>query len=75
MNWLQSKLNNRRPLFRIRDIEDNTIGLDLDIRKTLVVCKVASELDSESLGAYVISQANTASDVQAVVLLQSSNNC
>lgn len=70
LNWLQSELNNRRPLFRIRDIEDNTIGLDLDIRKTLMVYKVASELDSESLGAYVISQANTASDVLAVMLLQ-----
>jgi phosphoenolpyruvate carboxylase len=70
LNWLQSELNNRRPLFRIRDIEANTIGLDPDIRKTLMVYKVASELDSESLGAYVISQANTASDVLAVMLLQ-----
>jgi phosphoenolpyruvate carboxylase len=70
LNWLQSELNNRRPLFRIRDVEANTIGLDPDIRKTLMVYKVASELDPESLGAYVISQANTASDVLAVMLLQ-----
>ncbi len=70
LNWLQSELNNKRPLFRIRDIETNTMGLDPDIRKTLMVYKVASELDSESLGAYVISQANTASDVLAVMLLQ-----
>jgi phosphoenolpyruvate carboxylase len=70
LNWLQSELNNRRPLFRIRDIEANTIGLDPDIRKTLMVYKVASELEPESLGAYVISQANTASDVLAVMLLQ-----
>lgn len=70
LNWLQSELNNRRPLFRIRDIEANTIGLDPDIRKTLMVYKVVSELESESLGAYVISQANTASDVLAVMLLQ-----
>jgi phosphoenolpyruvate carboxylase len=70
LNWLQSELNNKRPLFRIRDIEDNLLGLDPDIRKTLMVFKVASELDSESLGAYVISQANTASDVLLVMLLQ-----
>ena len=70
LNWLQSELNNRRPLFRIRDIEANTLGLDPDTRKTLMVYKVASELGPESLGAYVISQANTASDVLAVMLLQ-----
>ena len=70
LNWLQSEINNRRPLFRIRDIESNRIGLDPDVRKTLMVYKVASELDPESLGAYVISQANTASDVLAVMLLQ-----
>jgi phosphoenolpyruvate carboxylase len=70
LNWLQSELNNRRPLFRIRDIEANAIGLDPDTRKTLMVFKVASELEAESLGAYVISQANTASDVLAVMLLQ-----
>ena len=70
LNWLQSELNNRRPLFRIRDIESNRIGLDPDVRKTLMVYKVAAELDSESLGAYVISQSNTASDVLAVMLLQ-----
>jgi phosphoenolpyruvate carboxylase len=70
LNWLQQELNSRRPLFRIRDIEQNNLGLDPDTRKTLMVYKVASELDSESLGAYVISQANTASDVLAVQLLQ-----
>lgn len=67
---MQAELNNKRPLFRIGDIVRNTIGLDPDIRKTLMVYKVASELDPESLGAYVISQANTASDVLAVMLLQ-----
>jgi len=70
LNWLQSELTTKRPLFRIGEIVQNTIGLDPDVRKTLMVYKVASELDSESLGAYVISQANTASDVLAVMLLQ-----
>lgn len=70
LSWLQAELNSKRPLFRITDIVSNNFGLDPDIRKTLMVYKVASELDSESLGAYVISQANTASDVLAVMLLQ-----
>lgn len=35
-----------------------------------MVYRVISNLDPESLGAYVISQANTASDVLAVMLLQ-----
>jgi len=70
LNWLHQELNSRRPLFRIRDIEQNNLNLDPDTRKTLMVYKVISELDSESLGAYVISQANTASDVLAVMLLQ-----
>mmetsp|Transcript_54586 Transcript_54586/g.115958 ORF Transcript_54586/g.115958 Transcript_54586/m.115958 type:complete len:1033 (+) Transcript_54586:269-3367(+) len=70
LNWLQSEINSKRPLFRIRDVETNTMGLDPDVRKTLMVYKVASELEPESLGAYVISQANTASDVLAVMLLQ-----
>lgn len=70
LNWLQSELNSKRPLFRMSDVELNTMGLDPDVKKTLMVYKVASELDPESLGAYVISQANTASDVLAVMLLQ-----
>ncbi|KAL7550662.1 hypothetical protein ACHAWF_013881 [Thalassiosira exigua] len=70
LNWLQSELSSRRPLFRIRDIESEEMGLGPEVTKTLMVFKVASELDSESLGAYVISQANTASDVLAVMLLQ-----
>eukprot|EP00581_Thalassiosira_minuscula_P027872 CAMPEP_0183750898 /NCGR_PEP_ID=MMETSP0739-20130205/1395_1 /TAXON_ID=385413 /ORGANISM="Thalassiosira miniscula, Strain CCMP1093" /LENGTH=1019 /DNA_ID=CAMNT_0025987043 /DNA_START=36 /DNA_END=3095 /DNA_ORIENTATION=- len=74
LNWLQSEINSKRPLFRIGDVESNTICLDPDIRKTLMVYKVASELEPEALGAYVISQANTASDVLAVVLLQKQFN-
>ncbi|KAL7486793.1 hypothetical protein ACHAW6_012388 [Cyclotella cf. meneghiniana] len=70
LNWLQSELNNKRPLFRIRDIEQNILRLDPDVKKTLMVFKIASELDPESLGAYVISQGQTASDVLAVMLLQ-----
>ena len=70
LNWLTSEINSKRPLFRINDLVTNKMGLDPDVRKTLMVYKVASELEPESLGAYVISQANTASDVLAVMLLQ-----
>mmetsp|Transcript_18463 Transcript_18463/g.38256 ORF Transcript_18463/g.38256 Transcript_18463/m.38256 type:complete len:1047 (-) Transcript_18463:55-3195(-) len=70
LSWLQSELTSRRPLFRIRDVENNLLGLDPDVIKTLMVFKVASEQEPESLGAYVISQATSASDVLAVMLLQ-----
>ena len=46
------------------------MGLDPNDRKTLTVFKVASKLELESLGAYVINQANTSSDVLAAMLLQ-----
>ena len=44
LNWLQSELNSKRPLFRIRDIEKNLLGLDPDVRKTLMVSYLLSYL-------------------------------
>lgn len=41
-----------------------------EVTKTLQVFRTASELDPEALGAYVISQCQTASDVLGVMLLQ-----
>mmetsp|Transcript_32148 Transcript_32148/g.61485 ORF Transcript_32148/g.61485 Transcript_32148/m.61485 type:complete len:1040 (+) Transcript_32148:150-3269(+) len=70
LSWLQSELTSRRPLFRIRDVEQNLFDFDPDVVKTLMVFKVASEQEPESLGAYVISQAKSASDVLSVMLLQ-----
>ena len=51
-------------------MDNNLLGFDPDVLKTLMVFKVASEKEPEALGAYVISQATSASDVLAVMLLQ-----
>jgi len=68
LNWLTSELSSKRPLFQTQDIEK--CGFDDQVVKTLKTFEVASSLHPESLGAYVISQAQTASDVLAVMLLQ-----
>ena len=68
LNFLQSELSNKRPFFRIRDLE--TLGFEPTVVKTLRTFFTASNLKPSSLGAYVISQAQTASDVLAVMLLQ-----
>ena len=68
LNFLQSELSSKRPFFRIRDLE--TIGFEPSVVKTLRTFFTASTLKPNSLGAYVISQAQTASDVLAVMLLQ-----
>ena len=68
LNFLQSELAGKRPLFRTRDMEK--MGIDDDTLKTLRCFYVASSIEPEALGAYVISQAQTASDVLAVMLLQ-----
>jgi len=68
VNWLSSELSNKRPLFPSERLND--MDFDAGVRKTLQVFKVASELEPEALGAYVISQCQTASDVLAVMLLQ-----
>lgn len=66
--FLQSELAGKRPLIRTRDIVE--MGFDDSVVKTLRTFHMASTLRPESLGAYVISQAQTASDVLAVMLLQ-----
>jgi phosphoenolpyruvate carboxylase len=53
LTWLQSELNSRRPLFRIRDIE--TVGFDPLTVETLKTFETLSTLGPGSLGAYVIS--------------------
>ena len=70
LSFLQSELANKRPLFRVRDLDK--MGLDEDVVKTLRVFQVAAAQKPECMGAYVISQAQTASDVLAVMLLQKS---
>jgi len=68
LNWLTAELSSKRPLFKIRDVPD--LGYPEAVVKTLNTFEMASTLGSGSTGAYVISQARTASDVLAVMLLQ-----
>mmetsp|Transcript_20057 Transcript_20057/g.29758 ORF Transcript_20057/g.29758 Transcript_20057/m.29758 type:complete len:1000 (+) Transcript_20057:186-3185(+) len=68
LSFLQAELAGKRPLFRSDDI--GSMGLDKSVVTTLETFSVISSLRPESLGAYVISQAQTASDVLAVMLLQ-----
>jgi phosphoenolpyruvate carboxylase len=68
LSFLQAELAGKRPLIRSRDIDK--MGFDPSVVTTLQVFSMASSLRPESLGAYVISQAQTASDVLAVMLLQ-----
>ncbi|KAL3912121.1 MAG: hypothetical protein SGILL_007012 [Bacillariaceae sp.] len=68
ITWLSSELSSKRPLFPSEHIEE--IDFDSSVKTTLETFKTASELVPEALGAYVISQCQTASDVLAVMLLQ-----
>ena len=68
LSWLQSELSSKRPLIPTKNLDD--FDFDPDIVKCLKVFQTASEQEPEALGAYVISQARTASDVLAVMLLQ-----
>jgi phosphoenolpyruvate carboxylase len=70
LSFLQSELANKRPLFRVSGLDQ--MGLEESVIKTLRVFQVAAAQKPESMGAYVISQAQTASDVLAVMLLQKS---
>jgi phosphoenolpyruvate carboxylase len=67
--WLMSELTGKRPLL--------PPGLQPtpEVAETLSTFRVLAELPPDSLGAYVISMAHTASDVLAVVLLQVVHQC
>ena len=62
--WLLEELNGKRPLL--------PPGLQCapEVAEVLSTFRILAELPPDSLGAYVISMAHTASDVLAVVLLQ-----
>jgi phosphoenolpyruvate carboxylase len=68
-NWLQNELASRRPLMP-RGIDFKKIGFSSTVIDTLRTFEVAASIQEESLGAYVISQCQQASDVLAVALLQ-----
>ncbi|KAJ8563007.1 hypothetical protein K7X08_031459 [Anisodus acutangulus] len=58
--------------FLIKELKGKRLFLSVppDVKEVLDTFKVAAELGSDSLGAYVISMASNASDVLAVELLQ-----
>ena len=68
-NWLQSELSSRRPLMP-RNIDYEKIGFSSTVVDTLRTFETIAKIDSEALGAYVISQCQQASDILAVTLLQ-----
>ena len=68
LEWLESELSSKRPLIPTRKLDD--MGFDEEVVKTLKIFQTAAQQESEALGAYVISQCRTASDVMAVMLLQ-----
>ncbi|KAK6133801.1 hypothetical protein DH2020_032512 [Rehmannia glutinosa] len=64
LEFLTRELKGKRPL-----VPPN-IEVSPDVKEVLDTFRVAAELGSDSLGAYVISMASNASDVLAVELLQ-----
>lgn len=64
VEFLTRELKGKRPLV------PTSIEVSPEIREVLDTFRVAAELGSDSLGAYVISMASNASDVLAVELLQ-----
>ncbi|KAL0004899.1 hypothetical protein SO802_012460 [Lithocarpus litseifolius] len=64
LEFLTKELKGKRPLV------PPSIEVAPDVKEVLDTFRVAAELGSDSLGAYVISMASNASDVLAVELLQ-----
>ncbi|KAK3222640.1 hypothetical protein Dsin_009665 [Dipteronia sinensis] len=64
IEFLTRELKGKRPLVPL------SIEVAPDVKEVLDTFRVAAELGSDSLGAYVISMASNASDVLAVELLQ-----
>jgi phosphoenolpyruvate carboxylase len=68
VTWLIGEIASVRPLFRVREIR--TLGFEPSVVNTLETFHMASGVQPACLGAYVISQAQQASDVLAVMMLQ-----
>ncbi|KAJ0634215.1 putative phosphoenolpyruvate carboxylase [Helianthus annuus] len=64
LEFLSKELKGKRPLV------PPTIEVSPEVKEVLDTFRIAAELGSDSLGAYVISMASNASDVLAVELLQ-----
>eukprot|EP00595_Chromulina_sp_UTEXLB2642_P002938 CAMPEP_0196764744 /NCGR_PEP_ID=MMETSP1095-20130614/6774_1 /TAXON_ID=96789 ORGANISM="Chromulina nebulosa, Strain UTEXLB2642" /NCGR_SAMPLE_ID=MMETSP1095 /ASSEMBLY_ACC=CAM_ASM_000446 /LENGTH=748 /DNA_ID=CAMNT_0042121099 /DNA_START=563 /DNA_END=2809 /DNA_ORIENTATION=+ len=71
-NWLSTELSSKRPLLPKKILDDGgkSIGFSYNVIDTLKTFEMISILGDESLGAYVISQCQQASDILAVALLQ-----
>jgi phosphoenolpyruvate carboxylase len=70
LNWLQQQLSSPRPLIRPGAWNDNPHFFSPTAIDTLETFAMIAEQHEGSLGAYVISQATSASDVLAVLMLQ-----
>ena len=69
VNWITQQLQSNRPLLRA-GAWDEGAGFTATAKDTLETFAMISEQHEDSLGAYVISQCTSASDILAVLLLQ-----
>ncbi|WZZ58880.1 hypothetical protein YC2023_058987 [Brassica napus] len=71
LEFLTRELKGKRPLVPPNiEVSEHSPWVGPEVKEVLDTFRVAAELGSESLGAYVISMASNASDVLAVELLQ-----
>lgn len=70
LSWLQKELSSKRPLLRPGDWHSHPDIFSSTVVDTLETFHMIADQHDDSLGAYVISQATSASDVLAVLLLQ-----
>lgn len=70
ISWLTSQISSRRPLIRDGVWKEHPEAFSDNVVDTLETFQMIAAQHEGSLGAYVISQATTASDVLAVLLLQ-----
>jgi len=70
LSWLQQELSSKRPLLRPGEWYDAPDIFTPTAIDTLETFQMIEEQYEESLGAYVISQCTSSSDIMAVLLLQ-----
>lgn len=70
LNWLSAQISSKRPLLRAGIWHQHPDSFSPTTVDTLETFRMIAEQPLDSLGAYVISQATTASDVLTVLLLQ-----
>jgi phosphoenolpyruvate carboxylase len=70
INWLTTQISSKRPLIRPGVWREHPDIFSETAVDTLEIFEMIKDQHEDSLGAYVISQATTASDVLAVLLLQ-----